>query len=186
VTPHTAAADDLATTEAERACLAELRRLVGAPDGPIERHSVRVLLLAEELGRRGGHEYDRELLVCAALLHDAGLYAPGDEAYVSDGRRLTERLLSARGWDATRLEVCASAVERHHELVSQWWRGVEVELIRRADLIEISHGLIRYSVPRPTVGSIVARVPRDGFVPEVVRALVARERPRTVWRIFRP
>jgi len=180
------AADDLVETDAERASLAELRRLVGDSDGPIERHSVRVFLLAEDLARRGGYGCDRELLVCAAFLHDAGLYVSGGDAYVTDGRRLVERLLGERGWSPARLARCAAAVERHHELVSQWWRGVEVELIRRADLVEVSHGLVRFGVPRATIRELAAGVPRDGFVREVVRALAARERPSTLWRIFRP
>lgn len=180
------AADDLVASDAERACLGELRTLAGAVDGAIERHSVRVFFLAEELARRAGRTYDRELIVCAALLHDAGLYVAGDEAYVTDGSRLAERLLGARGWPPARVARCAAAVERHHELVSQWWRGVEVELIRRADLVEVTHGLVRYGLPRATIRTLVARVPRDGFVPEVARALVARERPRTLWRVFRP
>jgi len=180
------ATDELVASDAERACLGELRTLVGAADGAIERHSVRVFVLAEELARRAGHTYDRELMMCAALLHDAGLYVTGEAAYVTDGRRLAERLLGQRGWPPARVTLCADAVEHHHELVPQWWRGVEVELIRRGDLVEVTYGLVRFGVPRATIRELAARVPRDGFVREVVRALVARERPRTLWRIFRP
>lgn len=40
----------------------------------------------------------------------------------------------------------------------------------------------------PTLDSIVAAVPRDGFATEVVRGVArsAREHPATLWRIFKP
>ena len=183
-------ADELATSDAERACLERLRSLVGAANGPIERHSIRVFLIAQELAARADLEADRELLLCAAILHDAGLY-PGvatRAAYVTDGRHLAERLLADAGWPAERVRRCADAVERHHELRSQWSRGVEVELIRRADLIEVSHGLVRYGLPRSWLRALRPRVPRAGFVREVLRqlAIAARRRPATLWRIVWP
>jgi hypothetical protein len=183
-------ADDLATSPAERTCLERLRALVGAADGPIERHSVRVFLLAEKLAARSQLEIDRELLLCAAILHDAGLYpgAATRAAYVTDGRHLAERLLTDAGWPAERVRRCGDAVERHHELRPQWSRGAEVELIRRADLIEVSQGLVRFGVPRARLRELGERVPRTGFVREVVRqlAIAARRRPATLWRIVWP
>jgi hypothetical protein len=183
-------ADELAASDAERACLERLRSLVGAPNGPIERHSIRVFLIAQELAARAGLDADRELLLCAAILHDAGLYpgAATRAAYVTDGRHLAERLLADAGWPAERVRRCADAVERHHELRSQWSRGAEVELIRRADLIEVSHGLVRYGLPRSWLRALRPRVPRAGFVREVLRqlAIAGRRRPATLWRIVWP
>lgn len=185
------AADDLCTTPATQRCLAVLRELTGdAQDGPMERHSIRVVLLAEELARRDGNVVDAELLLCAGLLHDLGLYpgAATKAAYVTDGRVLAEKELTALGWPAERVCLCADAVEHHHELVSQAARGTEVELMRRADLIEVSHGLIMFGVPRKHYKQLLRRIPRDGFVPEVLRGLkgAIRDRPASLWRIARP
>jgi hypothetical protein len=184
-------ADDLCTTPASQRCLAVLRELTGdAADGPMERHSVRVVLLAEEIARRTGRAVDHEVILCAGLLHDLGLYpgAATKAAYVTDGRHLAERELSALGWDADRVRLAADAVEHHHELTSQWSRGNEVELLRKADLIEVSHGLVMAGVPRSFYKDLRQRVPRDGFVPEVLRGLggAIRERPATLWRIAKP
>lgn len=185
------AADDLCTTPAARRCLELLRELSGdAHDGPMERHSVRVVLLAEELARRTGKAIDAELVLCAGLLHDLGLYpgAATKAAYVTDGRHLAERELTALGWDAARVRLAADAVEHHHELTPQWSRGTEVELLRRADLVEVSHGLIMAGIPRPFYRDLLRRVPRAGFVPEVLRGLgtALRERPASLWRIAKP
>jgi hypothetical protein len=183
-------ADDLVASDAEKACLARLRELVGSPNGPIERHSVRVALITEELARRGARAIDRELVVCASLLHDAGLYpgAATRQAYVSDGRVLAQELLAELGWTGDRLRLCGDAVERHHELTPQWGRGAEVELIRRADLVEVSQTLVSFGLPRPWLRTMRSDIPVDGFLPEVLRqlAVAARKRPASLPRIFHP
>lgn len=134
--PTVTSADGLVGNEAERTCLAALRAATHEPDGPMERHCVRQFLIAERLGADAAQEIDREVLLCAALLHDAGLFrgvATGD-VYVTDSRRLAERTLAPFGWAPARLARCLDAVEQHHALGSRAAWGTEVELVRRADL----------------------------------------------------
>jgi hypothetical protein len=185
-----AAADEIVRTAAEQACLVKLRDLVGEANGPVERHSARVARIAQELSRRGSYAIDREVVVCAAWLHDAGLYpgAATRKAYVSDGRVLARELLAGQGWTEERRALCGDAVERHHELTSQWQRGAEVELLRRADLVDVSQGLVRFGLPRLWVRELRSSIPVDGFVPEVLRqlAVAARRRPASLPRIFFP
>jgi hypothetical protein len=173
----------IAVTAAETRCLEALRDACGMVDGPIERHSRRVFLLVEQLA--GEREIDRELLGCACWLHDIGLYPSVStrEAYPADGARLAGELLS--DWEPARLRRCAEAIELHHEPRSQADKGLEVELLRVADRIEVSQGLLRAGLPRATVKRIRREVPVRGFVPEVVRGL-ARQRPGSLPRIFFP
>jgi hypothetical protein len=177
-------------TAAERACLDKLRELSGETEGSMERHCARVLAIAVELGRRRGLELDRELLGCAAWLHDAGLYegAASAAAYVTDGRRLVAEVLAPFSWPAERLRVCGDAVERHHALRAQWKLGPEVELLRRADLVDVSAGVVSYGLERSWLKDLFARVPRDGFfrglLPLLGRTL--RDRPLSAPRIFAP
>jgi HD domain len=184
------AADELVTTGAERASLAALRAATGEQNGPMERHCVRQFLIAEELGRREPEEVDRELLLCAALLHDAGLY-PGvstGDAYVTDSRRLGERTLVSYGWPHGRLARCLDAIEEHHAFASRRSWGLEVELIRRSDLIDVTRGLARFGLPRGWLRDLFREVPRSGLYRMLVRQVsrMARERPRTLGRIFHP
>src|ERR1700737_4064835 len=107
-----ASADAACVTDAERACLQALRELAGGPDTAMERHCLRVYQIACELGARRRLELDRELLLCAAWLHDAGLYpgAATSDAYVRDGRRLAERVLAGFDWQGARQQRMGDAI----------------------------------------------------------------------------
>jgi predicted hydrolase (HD superfamily) len=182
-------ADDLIRTDAERAALERLREITGQTGGPMERHGLRVFLLADRLATARGAKVDREVLLVAGLLHDIGLY---DEAshggvYVTEGARFTADLLGEQGWSEERIRLCFDAIERHHELRSQWERGTEVELIRRADLVDLTSGLVRFDLSREWLRDLFRSVPRDGTYPtigrEVGRQLI--HQPLQFARIFR-
>jgi hypothetical protein len=181
-------ADDLAGTAAEQAALAEVRRLTGAQNGPMERHGVRVFLIAEELARREGTVIDREILLVASFVHDLGLYVDhGDEPYVTTSRAVAAPLTS--GWTPARADRCADAIEHHHEMTSQWHRGAEVELLRRADQVEVTATALTAGLPRAWLRALRRAVPPAGLHREIAVLLVrhARERgPASLLRIFRP
>jgi len=175
-------------TDAERACLAALRDATGTVDDPMERHCVRQFLIAERMAADRDVDVDRELLLCAAFLHDAGLYpstSTGD-VYIADSRRLAERTLAQFDWEPARLARCLDAIEQHHAQPSRWDWGAEVELIRRADLIEISGGLVNFGVSRGWLRGLFREIPRKGLYRLIARALLHEQRARDIPRIFRP
>jgi hypothetical protein len=182
-------AEDLVRTDSERAALARLREITGETRGPMERHGLRVFLIADRLATARQATVDREVLLIAGLLHDIGLY---DEAshggvYVREGAEFTADLLAKQGWDQDRIRLCFDAIERHHELRSQWERGTEVELIRRADLVDLTSGLVRFELSREWLRDLFRSVPRDGTYPTIGRE-VARQlihQPLQFARIFR-
>jgi hypothetical protein len=187
------AADELCQTPAERAALARLRALSGVHDGPMERHGVRSFLLGEEIARRCAALLDREVLLVAALLHDGGLYldsADRGESYVIDGRRFAVEIGVPAGWDEARIARCADAIERHHELREQWGRGVEVEVLRRADLAELVPLLGPVvGLDRAFVAGVRRTVPTDGAYRHIGGLALAEVRhhgPGAILRIFRP
>jgi putative nucleotidyltransferase with HDIG domain len=181
-------ADSLATTAAERAALVALRKATGESGGPMERHCLRVFLIADRLASARELEVDRELMLVAALLHDIGLYdeAATGGAYVADGAVYAGSILRECGWDEPRVALCGEAIERHHEVRPQWTHGAEVELIRRGDLVELSNGLIRFGIPRGWIKDLFASVSRKGTYGEIGRMVrhAARERPLTLPQIF--
>jgi hypothetical protein len=183
-------ADELAQTPAERACLDVLRTASGETDGAMENHCLRQFLIAERLAEDARESPDREVLLCAAFLHDVGLYpsVKTSDAYVTDGRHLAEHTLDRFGWPPERLQRCLDAIEQHHALRHRWSYGLEVELMRRADLIDVSAGLVTFGLDRWWVRRLAADIPRKGFHRFLVREIwrMARERPRSLPRIFAP
>lgn len=173
-------ADQAVQTDAERAALDRLRELTGASDGPMERHGLRLQLIVERLAQRRGVEVDREVVMCAALLHDAGGY-PGaftGGPYVTDGRRLAEAVLGSFAWEPERLRRCLDAIELHHHYRAQWDRGAEVELLRRADRIDLRPPLTGW------LREIARRVPRQGLYREVGKIVGRSARSGTLAKIF--
>jgi HD domain len=182
-------AEDLARRDSEIAALGKLRQVTGESGGPMERHGLRVFLIADRIATARGLEVDREVLLIAGLLHDIGLYdeASHGGAYVLDGAEFTADLLRERGWEEDRIRLCFDAIERHHETRSQWDRGDEVELIRRADLVDLTSGHVRFGLSREWVRDLFTSVPRDGTYAtighEVAKQLL--HRPLKFAQIFR-
>jgi predicted hydrolase (HD superfamily) len=182
-------AEDLVHTDSEAAALERLREVTGQTGGPMERHGLRVFLIADRLATAREVTVDREVLLIAGLLHDIGLY---DEAshggvYVREGAEFTAELLRAQSWEENRIRLCFDAIERHHELRPQWERADEVELIRRADLVDLTSGLIPFGLSREWLRDLFGSVPRDGTYAtighEVARQLI--HQPLQFARIFR-
>jgi hypothetical protein len=181
-------AEELIRSDAERDALAALREAAGEAGGAMERHCIRDFLIADRLAGARDIEIDRELLLVAALLHDIGIYdsVTSGGVYVAEGAELTSELTRRHGWDEERVRLCADAVERHHELRSQSDRGAEVEMIRRADLVDVSGGLVRFGLSREWLRDLSRSVPRDGLYGELGRLVghVLRHRPLTLPQIF--
>ena len=182
-------AEDLIRTETEGAALAGLREITGQAGGPMERHGLRVFLVADRLATAREAEIDREVLLIAGLLHDIGLYdqASHGGVYVTEGARFTAELLRERGWDDSRIQLCFDAIERHHETRSQWQRGPEVELVRRADLVDLTSGLVTFGLPREWLRDLSRSVPRDGTYATIGREVAKQliHQPLQFVRIFR-
>jgi hypothetical protein len=181
-------ADAVVATEAERASLAALRQATGAEDGPMERHCLRVFVIAERLGVELDRRPDREVLLCASLLHDIGGYplAAGEGPYTADGARFALGLLDRFEWPEIRLRACADAIEQHHQLMDQWERGPDAELVRRADLIDVAGGLVSFGLSRGWLRGLFRAVPRAGLYGEIagIVARIARDRPDTLPQVF--
>jgi HD domain len=176
-------ADGLSTTPAARAALETLRDLAGA-DGAMERHCLRQFLIAERLA--GDREFDRELLLCACWLHDLGLFTRSRDPYVSEGARLAARVLEPFGWPPERMQRCMDACEQHHAPRSRMALGLEVELVRRADLVDVTAGLVNFGLDRGWLRSLFREVPRDGLWRLIGSAVLGelRRRPTSLTHVF--
>jgi hypothetical protein len=177
-------ADELSETPAERACLRAMRDAAGARAPTMERHCLRQFAIAERLA--GSRAFDRELLVCAVWLHDAGLFTASRHAYVTEGALLAARVLAPFDWPADRLQRCMDACEQHHAPRSRSSMGLEVELVRQSDLVDVSAGLVAFGLGRSWLRQLFRDIPRTGFWRMIVPALLGevRHRPTSLARVF--
>lgn len=180
--------DAICETPAEREALARLRSATAAVAGPMERHCLRCRHIAAELCSARDWSIDDEILTVAAILHDVGIYPEASRGgvYTADGAALARELLASHGWTPERIDRCAEAIDRHHDLRRQLALGPEVEALRLADLSDVSGGLLRFGLDGGWMRSLRQAVPVDGLAGELAREVwrALRERPLTVPRIF--
>jgi HD domain len=176
-------ADALSTGAAARSALEALRAAAGS-DSPLERHCLRQFLIAERLA--GDWPFDRELLLCASWLHDLGLFAVSSEPYVTEGARLAARVLEPFAWPPERLQRCMDACEQHHAPRSRLAMGLEVELVRQSDLVDVTAGLVNFGLDRRWLRELFRKVPRDGLWRLIGSAVLneLRHRPTSLSRVF--
>ena len=109
-----------------------------------------------------GAEPPQSVLVAAAF-HDLGIWTDRTFDYLEPSTRAALAYLSSRGLDALGPEVTA-LIGEHHKLRA--YRGPHarnVELFRRADLVDLSWGASRAGLPRELVRSVKAAFPDAGF-----------------------
>ncbi|QJY48254.1 hypothetical protein [Pseudonocardia broussonetiae] len=105
----------------------------------------------------------------AAFFHDAGIWFDGTWDYLPPSSRRAVAALT--GDDATHAGLVAAMVDEHHRIRRARHGDPLVEAFRRADLADISRGLLGApGVPRPAFRDLVGRYPDRGFRPMLARA----------------
>ena len=103
--------DTLVDTAAEIESLTALREATGEVDGVMERHTLRCFLLCRLLADKHNADLDREVMLCASILHDIGLYDAVSEGgvYTDEGGEFARKLGLEHGWDERRAGLRATA-----------------------------------------------------------------------------
>jgi len=134
-------------------------------------HVYRVFHACCALAAAGGDPDDA--IALAAAFHDLGIWSDGTVDYLPpSARRLREHLAATGG--AALADELERMVLLHHKLTP--CRGPDdrrVEAFRRADLFDLSFGLVRFGLPRAWVRELYAAFPAGGFQLRVVQ-LVGR------------
>ena len=104
-----------------------------------------------------------EPLLQAAIYHDLGIWTDRTFDYLAPSRRLAAAALDEQGASSLAPEVEA-IIENHHKLtpyLGPFASGVEA--FRRADLVDVSLGLISFGLPGRFVAAIRREFPNAGF-----------------------
>jgi len=102
-------------------------------------------------------------VLVAAAFHDLGIWANDTFDYLAPSIALARAYLDAHGLLALEAEV-ALLIGEHHK-VSRYAGpfAASVEALRRADLVDLSLGTIRFGLSRAQVRAIRASLPNAGF-----------------------
>jgi hypothetical protein len=141
--------------------LSSFAKNLGPDFSAYRNHVVRVLnflfAIAPAFREAGEH------VVVAAVFHDLGIWTDGTFDYLAPSRRLAREYLEVRGRQHHAPEVEA-IIEEHHKL--RPYRGPfspTVESFRRADLVDISLGVIRFGLSSKFVCAVRTSFPNAGF-----------------------
>jgi hypothetical protein len=111
-------------------------------------------------------------LAIAAAFHDAGIWLDETMNYLDPSVAHAENFLKERGSTDWLPEV-TTMIDQHHKLTA--YRGDHeplVETFRRADLVDLSMGTIRFGLPGRFVREVHAAFPYRGFHAIVVKGVV--------------
>jgi hypothetical protein len=115
-----------------------------------------------------------EQVLIAAAFHDLGIWTDRTFDYLAPSCRLAHEYLVSRGLEPSWPEV-ALIIQQHHKLRA--YRGpfaLSVESFRRADLVDVSLGLIRFGLAPQFVRSVRGALPNAHFHARLV-ALTGRQ-----------
>ncbi|MDN5744681.1 MAG: hypothetical protein L0H31_06110 [Nocardioidaceae bacterium] len=105
-----------------------------------------------------GHEVSEQAALAWAV-HDLGIWTAGTFDYLEPSAALAQRYGAELG--VTEVDRSVQMVTEHHKLRSH--ADLETEAFRKADLVDVSHGLIRFGIPRAEVTDVVRALPYEGF-----------------------
>jgi len=117
-------------------------------------------------------------MAIAAAFHDLGIWTDHTFDYLPPSERLAELYLKGQNQPEWIGEVTAM-IGQHHKVTS--WRqepAALVEAFRKADMVDVSMGLVRYGLPRAFVRQVLAAFPNAGFHKRLVQLFGQRMRTK--------
>jgi hypothetical protein len=141
--------------------LAPWRARVGSDFAGYRNHVYRVLHFCFAL--RDCSEEERRKLLIAGAFHDLGIWSEGTVDYLQPSIALAMTYLRQSGLSQWSQEITL-IIDLHHKLRPATDAAFPlVELFRRADLADVSLGLIQGGVPVATIRAVKAAFPNAGF-----------------------
>ena len=109
----------------------------------------------------------------AAAFHDLGIWTDKTFDYLPPSSRLANAYLSGTGRSDWAPEI-TEMILQHHKLTPFRGRWALVEAFRRADLIDVSHGLASFGLRREFLREVFAHWPDARFHKRLVRLFLGR------------
>jgi HD domain len=137
-------------------------------------HTYRVVNLCVALS--AGDLAQLEKIATAAAFHDLGIWTDRTFDYLRPSVRLACAHLISTGRGEWASEITEMILEHHKISPYRGRRHRLVELLRRADWVDVSKGLITFGLPRKLLKEIFSTWPSAGFHKRLVRLELDRLR----------
>lgn len=131
------------------------------------------LLTASQPGERPSQQLE---YVAAAVFHDLGIWTAGTFDYLEPSEALAADWLSGIGQQHL-TSLVVTMIDQHHKLRSAGASDSPIEIFRRADLVDVSLGAIRFGIPFREYVALLRRFPDSGFHRRLIQ--LAAERTAT-------
>jgi predicted metal-dependent HD superfamily phosphohydrolase len=112
---------------------------------------------------------DSKKLAVAAAFHDLDVFLSNTMDYLEQSAKLATNFIVDNKLDLLSDEV-AFIITHHHKL-TKIKGNVEAEAFRKADLIDLAAGIIRFNLPRSIIRETESRLPRLGFSGTITKRL---------------
>ena len=122
-------------------------------------HTYRVVNFCVALSTESTVHLDK--IALAAVFHDLGIWTDHTFDYIPPSIRLARAHLTGSGQSAWTSEI-TEMIFQHHKILPYHGDSL-VEQFRRADLVDVSKGLIRSGLSREFVNNVLATWPNAGF-----------------------
>jgi hypothetical protein len=152
------------------------RAELGADFTAYRNHCARVVNFCAALSS-GEAEPLRKMAIAAAF-HDLGIWTDQTFDYLPPSERLAEDYLRGEGKPEWIGEVRAMIGQHHKITPYRSEPAVLVEAFRKADMVDVSMGLVRYGLPQTQVKEVLAAFPNAGFHKRLVQLFGQRLRTK--------
>lgn len=157
--------------------LAPHRAHIGDDWDGYRNHVLRVLRFCSALS---GEDALPETTIVAAAFHDLGIWSDGTFDYLEPSAARAATWLRTRGRHAD-VDLVQATIRMHHKLrACQGAHAAQAEPFRRADLVDVSRGVVRFGLPRDFVAGVQRALPDHGFHWRLVQ-LTGRQFLKTPW-----
>jgi hypothetical protein len=141
------------------AMLPHWREALGADYTAYRNHLYRMLHFFRGFNGAGGEA--EACAVVAACFHDLGIWTDHTFDYIEPSAALAQAWLTEHDHQDWARQVLPM-VREHHKL-SPYRQDAAVEAFRRADLVDVSLGLVRFGLPAGYVDEVRRTFPNAGF-----------------------
>lgn len=123
----------------------------------------------------------------AAIFHDIGIWTDHSLDYLGPSTVRAMRYLDDNTSDGIDRDLVQTLITNHHKVRPAGEADSLVEIFRRADLVDVTHGIIRFSISRDQIHGIASRYPYLGFQSFLARSLLrnAARSPRRPFPMLR-